>query len=166
VAIKGAEGLTNRDLAALIDQGARVVVFRYCISIVVITFRRSATVLVRPGQSVKAAGLPYTLMSLALGWWGFPFGLIFTPIAIAQNLSGGTDVTGQMRAAAGGGALPGGPPRGAQVQVLWSDGRSYPAGVRPLPRRARTVGARAACSRGVALRWQNTHLSQNHAARE
>jgi len=129
VAIKGAEGLTNRDLAALIDQGARVVVFRYCISIVVITFRRSATVLVRPGQSVKAAGLPYTLMSLALGWWGLPFGLIFTPIAIAQNLSGGTDVTGQMRAAAGGGALPGGPPRGAQVQVLWSDGRSYPAGV-------------------------------------
>jgi uncharacterized protein (DUF58 family) len=98
MAIRGAEGMSDGDLGLLIGQGARVVRFSYCISVLIITFRRSATVLVRPGQSVVAAGLPYTLLSLFAGWWGFPFGLISTPIAIMQNLGGGEDVTGQLRA--------------------------------------------------------------------
>ena len=87
-----------------------------------ITFRRSATVLVRPGQSVFAAGLPYTMISLVAGWWGFPFGLIFTPIAIIQNLSGGRDVTGQLRGAPSAAALP---QAGRSVVVPWSNGQLY-----------------------------------------
>jgi hypothetical protein len=129
MAIKGAEGMTDRDLAALIDQGARVVVFSYCISVVVITFRRSATVLVRPGQTVSSAGMPYTLLSLLAGWWGFPFGLIFTPIAIMNNLGGGKDVTAQLRPRLGGGSGPAPLGPGSAVRVPWQNGQIYPGTV-------------------------------------
>jgi hypothetical protein len=122
--IKGAEGMTDRDIALVVQQGGRVVVFRYCISLLIITFRQSATVLVRPGQSVAMAGLPYTLLSLCLGWWGFPFGLIFTPITIFHNLGGGTDVTGQFRLALDGRG-PALPTPGTSVVVPWSDGQTY-----------------------------------------
>lgn len=126
MAIRGAEGLSDRDIERLIAEGARIVVFSYCISLVIITFRRSATALVRPGQSVFLAGLPYTALSLALGWWGFPFGLIFTPIAIIQNLSGGKDITGQIRAAVNTATPPLGlPGAGRSVTVPWSDGKVY-----------------------------------------
>ena len=128
--------MSGEELAHLIDRGARVVVFSYCISALIITFRRSATVLVHPGQSVVSAGLPYTLLSLVAGWWGFPFGLIFTPIAILSNLGGGKDVTGQVRASCGpqmqmAEPAPSGPPAppGRSVLVPWSDGQMYPATV-------------------------------------
>ncbi len=29
-----------------------------------------------------------TIFSLALGWWGFPWGLIFTPVQVTRNLNG------------------------------------------------------------------------------
>lgn len=67
--------------------------YPYCISLCVISFRRySAPVLVRHGQSRIFKGLPYLCLSLFFGWWGFPFGLIFTPICLAQTLAGGTEL--------------------------------------------------------------------------
>ena len=33
----------------------------------------------------QAAGAAF---SLVLGWWGFPWGLVLTPVQIARNLSG------------------------------------------------------------------------------
>jgi hypothetical protein len=38
-------------------------------------------------------GLPWCGVSLVLGWWGLPWGLIWTPMAIYKNLTGGIDVT-------------------------------------------------------------------------
>jgi hypothetical protein len=38
--------------------------------------------------SVKA-GLPYSLGTLLLGWWGIPWGPVFTVQAIARNFRGG-----------------------------------------------------------------------------
>ncbi len=96
--IKGAEAMSPHELAAERARGGRVVEFSWCVSLVVITFRRSSVVLVRAGDSALGAGLPYTLLSLVAGWWGFPFGLIFTPLAVIQNLAGGTDRTEQVRA--------------------------------------------------------------------
>ena len=128
MAIRGAEGMSSRDLAQLLDQGGRVVVFSYCVSALIITFKRSATVLVRPGQSVGSAGLPYTMLSLVAGWWGFPFGLIFTPWAIFENLSGGKDVTAQVRASLHGAPISVALPQGGRsVVVAWSDGQVFTA---------------------------------------
>ena len=81
-------------LHSAVEQGARLVLFQYAISLIVITFRRNTAIrLVAPGQSPVMKGLPYTLFSFLLGWWGFPWGLIRTPQVLYFNLKGGTDVT-------------------------------------------------------------------------
>lgn len=97
MAIRGTEGLSAEQIHTELSQGAKFVVFEYCISVIVITLRRSSEVhFVRPGQSTLADAMPYILLSLAFGWWGFPFGLIYTPWTIITNLQGGKDVTSQV----------------------------------------------------------------------
>ena len=77
-----------------VEQGARLVLFQYIISVVILTFRRNTSIqLVAPGQSPAMKALPYTLFSFLFGWWGFPWGLIRTPQVLYHNLKGGTDVT-------------------------------------------------------------------------
>ena len=44
-------------------------------------------------ESAVVKGLPYTLLSLVAGWWGIPWGPIFTIGALYNNLKGGKDVT-------------------------------------------------------------------------
>jgi hypothetical protein len=41
-------------------------------------------------------GVVYSLPSLFLGWWGVPWGIIYTPITIFTNLCGGQDVTDEV----------------------------------------------------------------------
>ena len=40
----------------------------------------------------------FSLLSLFLGWWGFPFGPIFTIWALVVNFGGGRDVTHEVLA--------------------------------------------------------------------
>ena len=88
------QGLTIAELAELVRSGAKLVVYEYCVSLLVVTWKRGSGVhLVRPGESRAIEGLPYTLLSVLFGWWGFPWGIIYTPMCIARNLAGGNDVT-------------------------------------------------------------------------
>jgi hypothetical protein len=90
-------GLTPQEILFEVNRGARFVVYQYCISIVVMTFRRnSGVVFVKAGESAATKSLPYTLLSLVLGWWGIPWGFIYTPQAVYKNLNGGIDVTGHI----------------------------------------------------------------------
>ena len=67
------------------------VTYSYCISILVMSFRlNSSPIFVADGESRVARGLPYTLISLCFGWWGFPWGLIYTPMSLIENFDGGT----------------------------------------------------------------------------
>jgi hypothetical protein len=87
-------GMSPRELEFEINRGGRFVVFQYCVSALVITFKRPTSVyFIKAGESAAAKSLPYTLLSLALGWWGFPWGFVYTPQVIYKNLKGGTDVT-------------------------------------------------------------------------
>ncbi|HEY1087444.1 MAG TPA: hypothetical protein VGE37_07110 [Archangium sp.] len=97
MSIQGIEGLTVGDVQQQVQQGGRFVVFGYAMSFLVVTLRRSSEVVfIKPGESAVMKGLPYTLLSLFIGWWGFPWGLIYTPMVIIQNLSGGKDVTAEV----------------------------------------------------------------------
>ena len=91
------ESLDNISPEALSDEitrGGRLVVFPYCISIIFMTFRRSSGLhLIRQGESALAKGWPFLLISLFLGWWGIPWGLIYTPVCLFQVLAGGKNVT-------------------------------------------------------------------------
>lgn len=87
-------GMTNQELRAAVEAGGRFVVYEYVFSVVIMTFQRSSRVFFVPaGKSRLVQGLPYTAISMLFGWWGFPWGFIFTPISIVRNLSGGKDVT-------------------------------------------------------------------------
>ena len=93
-AIPGTEGMSREDLARELDRGGKFVVFQYTISIVVMTFKRSSDVrFVKAGEGTFVASLPYTLLTLVLGWWGIPWGPIYSLMSIGSNLTGGKDVT-------------------------------------------------------------------------
>jgi hypothetical protein len=97
--IRGAEYLTSAELTAELAAGGRLVFFEYCISVLVLTLRCPTDVyLLRAGQSALWRGLPYTVLSLLFGWWGVPMGILYTPLTLITNLSGGCDVTDEVAA--------------------------------------------------------------------
>lgn len=92
--IKGIQGMTNAQINAELNKGAKFVVYQYCISIVVMTFRRSSDIhFIKAGESALTPGLGYSLLSFILGWWGIPWGPIYTIGSLYTNFSGGKDVT-------------------------------------------------------------------------
>jgi hypothetical protein len=98
--INGIEGMGNIEFQAELQKGGKFVTYQYVISLLVITFKRSSDVyFVKADESAAAKGLLFTLLSLVLGWWGIPWGPIYTIQALIVNLGGGKDVTAQMLAA-------------------------------------------------------------------
>jgi hypothetical protein len=92
--IRGIDRLTLPEVQAIVAAGGRFVFYEFCISLVAATLRRPSSVwLLRPAERGMVRGLPYTAVSLLLGWWGIPWGFVYTPLVIATNLSGGRDVT-------------------------------------------------------------------------
>lgn len=97
MSIVGIEGLSGTDLEQELAGGARFVVFEYVISALVFSVKRgSDTYFVRAGEGTFRRALPYILLTALLGWWGFPWGLIWTPMALVTNLRGGRDVTDEV----------------------------------------------------------------------
>ena len=95
--IKGLEGLSVSDVQDEVNQGGKFVVYRYCISVIVLSFRRSSNIyFIKRDQSRITKGLPFTLLSLILGWWGIPWGIIYTIGSVATNFGGGKDVTDEI----------------------------------------------------------------------
>lgn len=70
--------------------GERLVFFEYCISLLIVSLRRpSGIVRLSPGQRGWIKGLPYSILTLLLGWWSIPWGMLYTPLCLWTNLSGG-----------------------------------------------------------------------------
>lgn len=89
----------NVEQSAEPTDGERTVVYEYCISLIAVTLRRpTQPIRLRAGQRAWLCGLPYVAVSLLLGWWGLPWGPIYTPLTIFSNLAGGCDITSQVRA--------------------------------------------------------------------
>ena len=92
--IRGIEGMKNGELDFEIQRGGKFVLFQYCISTIVLTFRRPSDIyFLRQGESGVTKGLPFTLLSLVAGWWGIPWGPIYTIQSVYNNSRGGKDVT-------------------------------------------------------------------------
>ena len=92
--IHGVEGLTIEQITDEILAGAKFVRYQWCFSLIVKTFQRGSGVYyLRPGEKGVIKGLPWTILTFFVGWWGMPFGFVYTPQAIMNNLSGGKDVT-------------------------------------------------------------------------
>jgi hypothetical protein len=93
--IVGFEDIKSGDqLQEEVRQGGKFVMYQYCISLFVITFKRFSKIyFIRHDQSAVMKGLPFTLFTLVLGWWGLPWGPIYTVQTLWINLRGGKDVT-------------------------------------------------------------------------
>jgi hypothetical protein len=62
--------------------------YQACVSLIIMTSRfRSRYVIA--GSDGSSLCLIFTVVSLLFGWWGFPWGFVFTPQAIYRNLRGG-----------------------------------------------------------------------------
>jgi hypothetical protein len=69
--VDGIDGLTPAELETALAAGGRLVFFEYCISLFVASLRRPSRIyLLRAGDSALVRGLPYSLVSLLLGWLG------------------------------------------------------------------------------------------------
>lgn len=98
--IRGIEGLSVSQLNFEIQRGGRFVFFQYVISVILVTFRRSSDIyFVRSGESTVSKSIGFTLLSLVAGWWGIPWGPIYTVQALITNCKGGKDVTKDVIAA-------------------------------------------------------------------
>lgn len=77
------------DSCGRIDSSLRFTVFLFVVSLLIVTFKRGAgggllCSSCRPGQ-----GITYAVLSLLLGPWGLPWGIIYTLQALFSNLTGG-----------------------------------------------------------------------------
>ena len=99
--IKGMEEIkTGAHLQQEINQGGKFVVYQYCISILVMTFKRSSGIyFIKSEENAVIKGLGFTLLTFLLGWWGIPWGPIYTIQSIIVNFQGGKDVTAEVFAA-------------------------------------------------------------------
>jgi hypothetical protein len=92
--IKNIEGLSTEDINRELSNGGKFIVYQYCVSIIVMTFKRSSEIyFVKAGDTLVKQSVGFTMLSFVLGWWGIPWGPIYTIGAIYTNLTGGKDVT-------------------------------------------------------------------------
>jgi hypothetical protein len=95
--ITGTEGMTTEQITMELQHGARFVQYQWCVSALVVTFKRFSEIqFVRAGESRVAKGMGWTLLTLLAGWWGIPWGPIFSGQALWVNLKGGKDLTPQV----------------------------------------------------------------------
>jgi len=98
--IHGIEGMTTAELNAELQRGAKFVLYQYCISVVVMTFKRGTDVyFIKSDENAVTKGLGWTFLTLFLGWWGIPWGPIYTVGSLITNFDGGKDVTSEILAA-------------------------------------------------------------------
>jgi len=103
--IIGIAGMTPQEVSFEINQGGRFVIYKYCVSAFIATVTDSTHVyFLRAKESRIKKGLPWTLLTLLAGWWGFPFGPIRTLEVAWMNFRGGESVTALVANALG---LPG-----------------------------------------------------------
>ncbi|MBX7058776.1 MAG: hypothetical protein K1X75_11985 [Leptospirales bacterium] len=91
------ESIGADQLLSDIRNGGRFLCFRYCVSFLVATVRRSSPVIyVAPGERAWRPALRFSLYTLLAGWWGLPWGPLYTVQCLWINLRGGIDVTAEM----------------------------------------------------------------------
>ncbi|QGQ97294.1 hypothetical protein EHS13_21590 [Paenibacillus psychroresistens] len=92
--IIGIEGMTQKNIEYELQMGGKFVIYTYSISVLVLSFKRSSDIYFHKHNEGRVKkGLKFTLLSAVLGWWGIPWGPIYTIGALITNFGGGKDVT-------------------------------------------------------------------------
>ena len=92
--IRGIEHLSPEQLQAELQRGAKFVIYQYCVSILIMSFKRNSPIYFIPAQETASKhSFGFTSISLLAGWWGLPWGPIWTWRTVVSNMRGGIDVT-------------------------------------------------------------------------
>ncbi len=92
--LAGTEGMTLGDVELDVLKGGRFLRYYWNVSVIVLSFRNStALAYVRSDRSAGLGALGCGVFSLFFGWWGFPWGIVYTPLSLWHNTRGGTDHT-------------------------------------------------------------------------
>ena len=92
--IQGIEGMSFEEIDDEVEEGGKFVIYIWVISLLILTFKRTTDIYyIPPGHGRFSKGIMPTLISCGIGWWGIPWGVIYTIEAIATNLGGGKDIT-------------------------------------------------------------------------
>ena len=91
------EGIGEHSLAEIqseINNGGKFVVYQYNYSAIVLSFKRpTRVVLLKQGDRGFVRGIRPSIISLCIGLWGFPWGIIWCFESLFINFKGGTNVT-------------------------------------------------------------------------
>ncbi len=95
--IIGIENMSIDELNHELQRGGQFVIFEYCISIIFVSFKRSTNIyFIKAGESTLGKSFGFTLASLIAGWWGIPWGPIYTISSLITNMSGGRKITNEV----------------------------------------------------------------------
>jgi len=95
--ITGIANMSPDQLRHEIERGGRFVIFEYCISVLVLSFKRVSGIhFIKVEESAFKKGAAFSLISLLCGWWGIPWGPIWTISTLVTNCRGGRDITPQV----------------------------------------------------------------------
>lgn len=95
--ITGTESMNNQQITFELQRGGKFVQYQYCISVVLLTFKRGTDIyFLRAEENPVVKGLGWTLLTVLAGWWGIPWGPIFTVQSLWRNLKGGHDLTAKV----------------------------------------------------------------------
>lgn len=86
--------MSTAELKQKVAAGAKFVTFEYTISIVVATFKRPTSIyFIDVNESTAKHSWHLSTLTAIMGWWGVPWGPIYTIGTFVTNFGGGKDVT-------------------------------------------------------------------------
>lgn len=92
--IKNIDGLSISQIKELVNKGGKFVIFPYTISFVIMTLKRSSDIyFIREDENSFKYSYSYVLLNFLIGWWGLPWGPIYTIGALYNHIIGGKDLT-------------------------------------------------------------------------
>jgi len=97
--LKKTAGNSLSEINQSVRYGGKFVVYPYCVSILALTFRlTSSPHYIKSGEPTSKYRRKYTIYSLLFGWWGIPWGPIYTTDALvfSKKNKGDLDITDEI----------------------------------------------------------------------
>lgn len=92
--IKNIEGLRVSQIRDMVQQGGKFVVFPYTVSFILMTLKRSSDIyFIKADENTFKYSYGYVFLNLIVGWWGVPWGPIYTIGSAYHHIVGGKDLT-------------------------------------------------------------------------
>lgn len=77
----------------LVTPETKIIRFQACFSFLVVTVKFPSRYFIQNHDGLLRAGFAYSLITLLFGWWGIPWGPIYTVQSLIKNARGGDKQT-------------------------------------------------------------------------